>query len=191
MNLLRGFTLIELLVTLSVAAILLTVGVPSFQEFIKSNSLNAAVNGLVADLNLTRSEAIKRSGRVTICRSTDLLSCDTSTDSTKGWHTGWIIFSDQAGSAGTIDTGDTILRKNGPSSSGITLRGNSFVKSRISFTSAGIVEPNNGSLIACDDRIKNFSTDKKKARAIIISKVGRIRTVKGDDSSLSITSCTP
>jgi type IV fimbrial biogenesis protein FimT len=184
-----GFTLIELMTTLTVAAILLLVGVPSFQEFSKRNSLSTLVNQFVADLNFTRSEAIKRSGRVTMCRSSNSTSCDTTTGI--GWEKGWIIFSDQNGTAGSVDTGDTIVRTNGVASGNITIRGNSFVKDRISFTSSGIVEPNNGTLIICDDRVRTYSTDKYKARVIIISKVGRIRTSKGSESGLSVTSCTP
>ena len=182
----KGFTLIELMVTLTVAAILLTVGIPGFQEFIKSNSLSTGVNAFVAGLNLARSEAIKRGGRVTLCKSSTLSACATS----GGWEQGWIIFFDQ-GVAGTVDSGDAIVRTNGPASGDITLRGNFFVKDRVSYLSSGIVEPNNGTVIACDHRIKNFATDKAKARAIIISKVGRVRTVKGDNSTVSVTSCTP
>lgn len=189
MKSLRGFTLIELMTTLSIAAVLLTVGVPNFQEFIKSNTLSTQVNHFVSDLNFTRSEAIKRSGRVTMCRSSDAANCDTTAGI--GWEKGWIIFSDQAGTAGSVDTGDIIVRTNGPAGGSITIRGNFFVKDRISFTSSGIVEPNNGTLIICDNRVKTFSTDKAKARAVIISKIGRIRTTKGNDTSVSVTSCTP
>lgn len=184
-----GFTLIELMTALTVTAVLLTVGVPSFQEFVKSNTLSTQVNHFVSDLNFTRSEAIKRSGRVTMCRSSDAANCDNT--SGVGWENGWIIFFDQAGTAGAVDTGDLIVRTNGPAGGSITIRGNFFVKDRISFTSSGIVEPNNGTLIICDNRIKTFSTDKAKARAVVISKVGRIRTTKGSDSGVTVTTCTP
>lgn len=183
-----GFTLIELMVTLTVAAILLTVGLPSFQEFIKSNALNSRVNIFIADLNFTRSEAIKRNGRVTMCKSSNLTACATS----GGWEQGWIIFFDQP-DPGVVDNGDVIVRTQGPINGSLTIRGNSFLRDRISFLSSGIVEPNNGTLIVCDNRIKNFTTDKAKARGIIVSRVGRIKTIKGDDTNLSstITSCTP
>jgi type IV fimbrial biogenesis protein FimT len=38
MNKIRGFTLVELMVTIAVAAILLTVGVPSFRELIQNQA---------------------------------------------------------------------------------------------------------------------------------------------------------
>lgn len=183
-----GFTLIELMVTLVVVAIILLVGVPNFQEFIKSNRLTAQSNGFVSDLHLARSEAIKRSARVTMCKSSTLTACTTS----GGWEQGWIVFSDQ-GTVGTVDSSDTIVRTNGPAQGSITIRGNGLVKDRISFLSSGIVEPNNGTLIICDDRIKDFATEKAKARAVVISRAGRIKIIKGDDSNLSdtITNCTP
>lgn len=184
-----GFTLIELMTTLTVAAVLLTVGVPSFQEFVKSNTLSARVNGFVSDLNFARSEAIKRGGRVTMCKSSDLAACTTS----GGWEQGWIVFSDMAGTAGTVDigAGDTIVRSHVSSGGSITIRGNTNVSKKISFASSGVLDSSPGSLIFCDDRIKTFSTDKHKARAVVISMIGRIRTTKGNDSSLSISTCTP
>ena len=185
----HGFTLIELMTTLAVAVVILTVGVPNFQELIKANTLNSQVNSFVAGINLTRSEAIKRSGRVSICKSSTLTACATS----GGWEQGWIVFFDLMGSAGVIDSGDTIIRTNGPAPGSVTIRGNFFLKDRITFLGSGIVEPNNGTIIFCDNRIQTFTADKAKARAVVISKIGRVKTIKGNDSSLSstITSCTP
>ncbi|MGC9184249.1 MAG: GspH/FimT family pseudopilin [Thiomonas sp.] len=55
-----GFTLIELLVTLTVAAVLLAVAIPSFQNLALSNRLTTTANAMVHALNLARSEAVKR-----------------------------------------------------------------------------------------------------------------------------------
>jgi len=59
-----GFTLIELLVTLTVAAILLAVAIPSFRDMMLSNSLSAGANAVVYALNLAKSEAVKRNQNV-------------------------------------------------------------------------------------------------------------------------------
>lgn len=83
----QGFTLIELMLTISVAAVLLTVGVPSFQEFIASNRLTSEVNGLSAFIQLARSEAIKSGRRVTLCASSDGTSCAT----TGYWEQGYLF----------------------------------------------------------------------------------------------------
>ena len=69
MNRKAGFTLIELIITVALAAIIVTIGIPSFRTAILNNSRTAQVNEFVGVLNLARSEAAKRGLRVTICRS--------------------------------------------------------------------------------------------------------------------------
>jgi prepilin-type N-terminal cleavage/methylation domain-containing protein len=54
-----GLTLVELLVVLAIAAILLALGVPSFQSVIRTNRLSAATDNFVASLNLARGEAVR------------------------------------------------------------------------------------------------------------------------------------
>jgi type IV fimbrial biogenesis protein FimT len=63
----RGFTIVELMITIAVAAILLVIAVPSFNNIINTNRLNTAANAMVAALNNARLEAIKRNGSVQFC----------------------------------------------------------------------------------------------------------------------------
>lgn len=72
---LRGVTLIELLVTLSVAAILLTLGIAGFRSLIANAKMTNAANSLIAHLQFARSEAVKRSARVEVCPSEDGQTC--------------------------------------------------------------------------------------------------------------------
>lgn len=58
-----GFTLVELMITIAVAAILLATATPSFTSLIQNHRLVAQHNDFVANLNLARSEAVKRSAR--------------------------------------------------------------------------------------------------------------------------------
>jgi type IV fimbrial biogenesis protein FimT len=104
-HLLSGFTLLELMMTVSIAAILLAIGVPSFKYVTSANRASSEINGLLGDLQFARGEAIKEGQTVTICASTNGTSCSGSTS----WNTGWIVFSD-APPLGTIEGNDAILK---------------------------------------------------------------------------------
>lgn len=83
----RGFTLLELMVALGVAALLVTVGVPSFNGFVQNTRATTHTNDLVTALNLARSEATRRGVPITVCSSTDEATCSAAND----WSTGWIV----------------------------------------------------------------------------------------------------
>lgn len=55
-----GFTLVELMVVLAILAIVVSIGVPSFNTLIKNNRLSAASNDVVGALHFARSEAVRR-----------------------------------------------------------------------------------------------------------------------------------
>lgn len=56
----RGLTLIELMTTVSVVVVVLSLGIPSFQNMIASNKVTTTTNTLIAIMSLARSEAMKR-----------------------------------------------------------------------------------------------------------------------------------
>ena len=186
----NGFTLLELMVTLLLFSIILIVGVPTFREFTLTNKMATRVNTLVSDLTYARNEAVKRNSGVTVCKSANPTSALASCTSAGGWEQGRIIFVDAIGPPyGQRDTGEVLLRASQPFADGSTLRGNANVQDSITYIGTGRVAGSNGSLIFCDERITNFDTDKSKARVIVISNTGRIRTEPGDGNTL--TSCTP
>jgi type IV fimbrial biogenesis protein FimT len=83
-----GFTLLELMITVSLLAVLLGLAVPAFQSAALGSQLRAAANELVASAYLARSEAIKRNTVVTLCVSSDGVSCGSG-----NWEQGWIVHS--------------------------------------------------------------------------------------------------
>jgi type IV fimbrial biogenesis protein FimT len=168
-----GFTLIELLVTLSVAAILLSVAIPSWTTLVKNNRLTGQVNDFVGALILARSEALKRKTPVVI-RKTGT-----------GWEMGWNMFSDvnrnnvlNAGTGACIAGEDCVIAKGTLLSYGNTLKATNFTN-YIRYKTIGFSN-NNGTFTFCDDRGSSY------ARAIIISKTGRprISDKKSDGSAL-------
>lgn len=124
MNKVRGLTLVELVVTLAIAAILLTLAAPSFTRLVQSTKISGNVNTFMSDLRFARSEAVRRGGAVTMCRSSNPETTSASgptcgTGSLVGWESGWIIFLDQDNDGtrdfnANLSLDDTILRVQGP-----------------------------------------------------------------------------
>lgn len=114
-----GFTLIEMMVTIAIMAIIAAIAMPSMQSLIIANRLAAQTNELLADLALARSEAAKTGGSVTVCISTDGLTCTGGTN----WALGRIAFTDDA-PYGSREGSDTIVRK-----SPAIVDGNTFISS--------------------------------------------------------------
>jgi len=63
----RGFTLIELMIAIAVAAVLLTVAIPSFKHITMANQLNTTANSIVNALNAARMEALNRNRETRFC----------------------------------------------------------------------------------------------------------------------------
>ena len=62
----RGLTVIELLVSLAVAAVLIGLALPAFQNFVAQRTLTTQVNDFVIAVTLARSEAARRRGVVSV-----------------------------------------------------------------------------------------------------------------------------
>jgi type IV fimbrial biogenesis protein FimT len=55
----RGFTMIELLVTMTVAAILLMLAVPSYTEFMRNTRIRGTADSIAGGIRLAQTEAIR------------------------------------------------------------------------------------------------------------------------------------
>lgn len=75
----RGFTLIELITVITVMGVLVSLGLPSFREFVANQRIRNVSFDLMAALTLARSEAVTRN------RSIDLKKTGTA------WNEGWTV----------------------------------------------------------------------------------------------------
>jgi len=130
----RGLTLIELMMAIAIAAILLAVAAPSFQQALNGNRLGSAANELASAINLARAEAVRQNRRAVLCRSTDDSACD----GTASRWPGWIVFVD-ADNDGVRDAGEPVI-KSGRFSTDLVVTSSANiagVNERISFRADG------------------------------------------------------
>jgi len=167
----NGFSLIEVIVTLAIAAIVLSIGVPSFQSYTQNNRQTIAINELATALRLARNSAITHRARTVVCKSSDGANCTTYGT----WTQGWIVFTDTDNN-NTLDAGENILRVHGAIQGNITISGNANTADLIAFNPQGILASLNGRITYCDSRGNNSAT------ALFISRGGRVRFE--DDGSL-------
>ena len=169
----RGFTLIEVVVTLAVAAILMSVAVPSFQQMMETNRIAAITNDFSRALQLTRSEAVTRGTLVTMCKSDDINDATPTCNNSAAWNDGWIIFAD-LNSNGAYDAAeDTVIRVGQPNIQAAAITTDSKLANFISFNAVGEPRANgagNGTFSVC------IAPDQ---RDIVVSVTGRVRIDKG------------
>lgn len=167
----RGFTLIELMLSLAVAALVFTLGVPSFQELIETNRMVTQINEFAADFNLARSEALRRATPITMCKRN---SAGTACDNSAAWLGGWLVFVDPNGN-GSIDQSEQILRSHLPFS-GLTRVNLSRTLNRITVDAMGMTPGYNVTISFCDSR------GVAKAKGRILSNTGRLRAATAGDT---------
>lgn len=158
-----GLTLIELLVTLAILAILMTIALPSFRDFFASNRIATASSDLVTNLNLARSEAIRRGMPVRLV----------STNGGGDWTGGWTIVVDTNNDGDYTDTGEE-LRRAGQASTLITIA--SSFTTMIEFQPSGRANTA-GNFFICHD------ANTGSAREISVNMIGRIRTLSAGQCS--------
>ena len=157
-----GFTVMELMAAVSIAAILLSMGVPAFQEYSLRQRMNASISALHSDLLYGRSQAVYRNAQVVACPGKPGDGCAVSTD----WTAGWIIFSDSNSDRQHQD-GEDMLR-HGQGLENIMIHSSSG-RTNFRFYPNGTTPGSNGSFTLCGPG------GSEHARKLVISNLGRIR----------------
>ncbi len=166
----NGFTLVELLVTISIVAVLLTIGLPSFVTFVNNNQISSATNDLVYSVHMARSEAIKRGTQVRVASR-----------SGSDWNNGWTVQAD-VNNDGDYEDAEDILMQWEPLQGNIAL---TLVATNVPddtfllFNPRGSLVPNNAlfSMTLTPGDCSNIDS-----RIISIQPTGRPETSYGDCS---------
>lgn len=168
----NGFTLIELMITLVLAAMVLSIGIPSFRQTIEQNQLTSQINSFTTALHLARSESVKRGRRVSVCASSDGSNCNGI-----GYEQGWIVFAEES-SFGTREAAEELINVVDALATGLTLRGSANLGAAITYTPDGQSSAA-GQFALC----KNNDVNKSRRINILITGRVRIDTIS--------TSCAP
>jgi type IV fimbrial biogenesis protein FimT len=148
-----GFTLVELLIALAIGAILMSMALPNYRDFIMNNRMITSTNDFVTTLAMARSEAVKRGEGVTICSSNDMATCTAS-----AWNEGWIVM---------VTSSSELLRVHEPLDSAISLT-NTAANTSIEYRPTGFLNGGTAnSFNLCDSRTG------ETGRQIDISGTGR------------------
>ena len=164
----RAFTLVEMLVAIAIVTILLAAGAPAFHGWLAQYELANHTKHLAETMTRARTDAIRTSDRVSLCKSADHRQCA----DLGSWDGGFIVFVDENHN-GRIDEGERIIGIDGPAPRGITITANRPLDDYVSYTSLGYARMLNGALqmgtlILCRPG--------QRAMHVVLANSGRVRT---------------
>lgn len=163
-----GYSLYELLITLGLAALVLTLGLPSFGKLVADKRLRAETDALFHAIHLARKSSIVRRRVVSICPSNDGESCNQGYD----WSSGWIVFANvDRDDPPQVDDNEPVLSQHRVED---TVQ---ILANRRGFTLRSThLRATNGTLVVCD------RTGRAASRALVVSYTGRPRVTRTDRS---------
>ena len=112
-----AFTLVELLIVVSVLAILLSLAVPAFGRLAAAVRVRTEAGKLMSAVHLTRSEAIKRNRKVSLCPYNNELSPGVCS---RDYADGWIVFVNPDRDR-ELDSGEQLLARGAGLPAGLTV----------------------------------------------------------------------
>ena len=168
-----GFSLYELLMTMALAALVLTLGIPSFGSILANHRLKVEVDALFHAVHLARKSSIVRRRVVTLCPSRNGIDCEPGFD----WSNGWMMFVN-------TDRDQPVARDDDEAvlSHHTVDRNARIMSNRKTFTLRSTeLRATNGTLVFCDREGRGA------ARALVISYTGRPRVTRQDRRGMPYT----
>lgn len=182
--------MMELMVVLAIAAAVLVLGAPSFNQFRLNNRLTNAANDMLSAATLARTEAIKRQVSVAACPSANPTGA--SPTCTTGSTLGFIIFEDTDGNCkrGAMETLiDARKFDNDIVTNALRVK---YDGNCLSFAPTGFRQSIGGTtdlkhVLMCDNRgvDKQAGLQVSAARGIVISPTGRTRITRDVTSGMA------
>lgn len=156
-----GITLIDLMLALAVAAVLMSIALPSLRDLQQRQRIVSAANELVAHINLARQHAVLKREISVMCPSLDAETCSGG----NRWEHGWIVFRDPDRN-GAPDVSSDVLRVGSVVDD---LLIDSAGRTRIRYMPSGAASGTNLTIKLCDTGVPDQS------RAVVVSNPGRPR----------------
>ncbi len=181
-----GFSIVELVITLVIAAAMLTVGIPAFNNVMENNALAGAANRFISSIALARSEAVTRNIEVVMCRlNSTQTACDTSGGT--NWSDGWVIWADANGN-NVLETSEIVDRSEALDDGYTLVALNNQFSRTITFTPIGEAFGNGGSQQEIF-RLCDPDNDNDRTRLIYLSGVGNAWVNRTAGSTGAATDC--
>ena len=170
----QGFTLIELMVTISVAAIIMAIAVPSMQLMYANSRVSCVANGLAADLKKARNMAV-------VARRNQTLSATDASVTANIWgNKGWQLTQVISGKPKP-----EVVFENQTVPQGVAVSG---TPSSIVFVAAtGMVQTVAGDTVDMTFMVCDSKTTKETGFDVSINPFGRVLVQKHED----LTTCNP
>jgi type IV fimbrial biogenesis protein FimT len=159
-----GYSLYELLMTLTLVALIIGIGLPSFSTIVARAGMRVEIDALFHAIHVARKESIMRKRIVSLCPSLDGQSCAPGRD----WSSGWLMFENtDRDEPPRRDSGEPLLQTH---KVGENVR---IMANRRGFTlRATQKRATNGTFIVCD------RSDRAVPVALVISYTGRPRVTQ-------------
>lgn len=157
-----GFTLVEMLIVMAILAILVGVGMPTFNDSMRDRRLGAVTSEYISAVYIARNESLTRRQQITLAPLA------------AGWQAGW-----------TISDGVNVLHQySNPDPDDTQIRFGTEGVQSLRFNANGRVTYNDDSTLANLSIIVCDSRDHERGRTLNLSAFGSVENIVHDDDVL-------